>query len=375
MQKLSLLVVAVLLFFAAASDVRAQTLVPDTVTFERAEVVAITSSDTRNIPGTQTPILYQDLRVKLLEGPKAGDIITVNNDFLELSVGDTFYLRHMIDGESGRETYSVSEPYRLPALAWLGALFLLCLFAFGGKQGIRGLVALVLSLALIFYVLLPGILAGHSPVLVAMGVASLIVVVGSYITHGFSRSTTAAVLGMLAAIALTGMLSYTVIHGARLSGYSNEEAVYLNFSTDVHIDFVGLLLGSLLIGLLGVLYDAAISQAIAVEELAAVGAHLSRRELFARGLRIGREHIGALVNTLAIAYVGVSLPLLLFLTTIKDQSIFVTINQELFATELVRMLVGSIGIILAVPLTTLIAVWLLHGRPHKAGRGHAHTHG
>ncbi len=363
--------VLALLFVAPAAG--AQTLLQDTVTFERAEVVEVVSERQGTIPGTETPATYQSLRLKLLEGPKAGEIISLDNDYLVLREGESVYLRHMIDATSGAETYAVSEPYRIPALLWLAVLFLACLFVFGGKQGARGLLALGASLFFIIYMLLPGILAGYSPMLVALGVAALIIIAGSYITHGVNRTTSAAVLGMLATILFTGVLAYLSIHGARLSGYLSEETVALNFSTQGGIDFIGLLLGGLLIGLLGVLYDAAISQAIAIEELVRAAAHYTRRELFSRGLRIGREHIGALVNTLAIAYAGVSLPLLLLLTKVENQGILVTLNQELFATELVRMMVGSIGIILAVPITTAIAVWMLHGRSVRT-EGHSHGH-
>lgn len=376
MSRSILLGVALWLCVSFPSIVGAQTLLQDTVTTIKARVVEVVSSENRFIPGTETLTTYQTLTVVLLEGPLSGERLTVDNDYLTLEVGDLFYLRHSIDGTNGRETYAVSEPYRLPALLWLLGLFLLCLFLFGGKQGIRGLFALIASFFCIVYFLLPGIMAGYPPVLIALGVSALIIVSGSYITHGLNRSTSAAVIGMLCTIAITGLLAYLSIHGAKLSGYSSDESVYLNFSTNGGIDFVGLLLGALLIGLLGVLYDAAISQAIAVEELASVGPELTRQELFKRGLRIGREHIGALVNTLAIAYVGVSLPLLLLLTTIKEQSLLITINQELFATELVRMMIGSIGIILAVPITTAVAVWMLHGKKYaprqNGGQGHHH---
>lgn len=364
-----------LLFLALPAS--AQTLVQDAVTFEKAQVIEVLSQEEREIPGTSTFATYQTLKVRLLEGPAAGKELEIENDYLTLSKGETFYLRHTVDATSGLERYAVSEPYRIPALLGLLALFLLVLFAFGGRQGARGLLALIASFFCIIYLLLPGIMAGYSPVLVAMGVASLVVIAGSYITHGFNRTTSAAVLGMLGTIALTGALSYGSILWTRLSGYVGDETTFLHFSTHGSIDFVGLLLASLLIGLLGVLYDAAISQAIAVEELARAAAHYGRQELFARGLRIGREHIGALVNTLAIAYAGAALPLLLLLTTIESQSPLITINQELFATEIVRILVGSIGIMLAVPVTTLIAVYMLHGKVkalRHGDEGHGHRH-
>ena len=200
---------------------------------------------------------------------------------------------------------------------------------------------------------------------------------GSYVTHGFNRTTTAAVVGMLLTIAITGLLAYMALHWGQFSGYTTEEVTELNFSTQGSINLVGLLLGSLMIGLLGVLYDAAISQAVAVEELFNVGKEITRGEVYRRGIRIGREHIGALVNTLAIAYVGVSLPLLLLFKLTSNQTFIVTVNQEVFATEIVRMMIGSIGLILAVPITTLVAVYMLSNNKNprrKSGEGHGHSH-
>jgi uncharacterized membrane protein len=164
---------------------------------------------------------------------------------------------------------------------------------------------------------------------------------------------------------------------AHRSGFTSEEATYLNFDTRGSIDFVGLLLGSMMIGLLGVLYDAAISQAVAVEELFAMGTNdgerANARHVFARAMRIGREHIGALVNTLAITYVGASLPLILLFEE-SQLNFWVTVNQEVFATEIVRMMIGSIGLILAVPITTLVAVYMLAGRKASADVIHRSHH-
>ena len=144
----------------------------------------------------------------------------------------------------------------------------------------------------------------------------------------------------------------------RLTGFANEESVYLNINTGGNINFQGLLLGGILIGLLGVLYDASIGQAVSVDELHRVAPHLPRSTIYKRAIRIGREHIGALVNTLAIAYVGASLPLLLLYSTSTD-GFAVTLNREIFSTEIIRTMIGSIGLVLAVPITTLIATYLL----------------
>ena len=215
---------------------------------------------------------------------------------------------------------------------------------------------------LIFFVLVPGILHGYSPIVVSIGVSALIILVGSYLTHGFNRTTHAAVLGMIATVLITGAIAYYFVHAAQLSGFATEEEVYLNFDTHGAINMVDLLFGGIMIGLLGVLYDIAIGQAIAVEELCRAGAHMTRLHMYTRAIRIGREHIGALVNTLAIAYVGSALPLLLLVQEGSTYGPLYAINSELFATEIVRILIGSIGLILAVPVTTLIASYMLHGR-------------
>ncbi len=154
-------------------------------------------------------------------------------------------------------------------------------------------------------------------------------------------------------------MAYFAVHNSQLTGISGDESIYLNFNTTGGIDLVGLLMGGIMIGLLGVLYDVSIGQSIAVEELHNIASHLSRWKIYKRAIRIGREHIGALVNTLAIAYVGASLPLLLLFYSGADASFSTIINREVFATEIIRILIGSIGLVLAVPITTLLSVIML----------------
>ena len=347
---------------------------------ERAQVLQVLSQTIQNVPGTATSETVQTLQAEVLTGPDKGNTVTVENDYLNLKPGAVFYVDHRVDPTSGQNSYTVQEPYRLPVVEMISALFVLVVITFGGKQGIRGLLSLAASLAAIVYLLLPGILAGYSPVLLSVGISSFIIIVGSYITHGLNRTTTAAVLGMIAAICITGGLAYWSVHAAQFTGYTSGEVTYLHFSTNGSINLVGLLLGGIMIGVLGILYDAAIGQAVAVEELQSAGAHLSRWQIYRRATRIGREHIGALVNTLAIAYVGASLPLLLLLH-FTDMPLGATINQEIFSSEIVRTAVGGIGLVLAIPLTTIISIWLLAKRSSDdaslaEGRvpAHSHTH-
>ena len=337
----------------------AQVLTPDIVVTMKAKVLEVVSQTRHTVPGAGVEANYQTINVEVLDGPEKGKTVKVENDYLSLKSGDVFYLTHTVNKLDGSDFYTVSEPYRLPALGLLALLFVAVVLVFGGVQGLRGLLALGVSLFFIVFLLLPGILHGYPPIIVAVGVSSLIIIIGSYVTHGFNKTTSIAVVGMIATILLTGILAYVAIPFAHLSGFTSDETTYLNINTRGTIDFAGLLISGILIGALGVLYDAAIGQAVAVEELAQAGAHLSRREIYRRAVRIGREHIGALVNTLAIAYVGAALPLLLLFYGFGSDSLSLTINRELFATEIVRAIIGSIGLVLAVPITTLIAARFL----------------
>ncbi len=348
------------------------TLVLDTESFEKAKVIQIIDQGTTTVASTGTIGQTQTIKVEILNGTDKGKTVTFENDYIQLKQGEIFYVRHITNHLDSTDYWSVADPYRLDTLVWLTIVFVVLIFVFGGIQGVRGLASLIGSFFLIFYLLIPGIYGGYNAILVSLGVASLIIIVGSYITHGFNRTTTSAVFGMVITVILTGLAAYYVVKVGNLSGYSSEESTYLTLDTRGAISMIGLLFGGIMIGLLGVLYDSAIGQAVAIEELFRAGKHLTRKEVYKRGIRIGREHIGALVNTLAIAYVGASLPLLLLIQS-STLSIQFILNSEIFATEIVRILIGSIGLILAVPITTLIASYMLHGTVAEEST-HSHKH-
>ncbi|MDQ5949805.1 MAG: hypothetical protein QG563_312, partial [Patescibacteria group bacterium] len=242
-----------LLVFILPVALHAQELVEDTTTTYKAQVIKIVSKGSQEIAATKVENPTQIIQVEIINGDKKGFITTFENDYVQLEQGETFFLNHTVR-TNGTEIFSVSDPYRLKSIIFFVALFILVTIIFGGKQGVRGLVSLVGSLALIFYVLLPGLLSGISPVLLSIGVSSLIIILGSYITHGFNRTTTTAVIGMILTIVITGILATTAVESTRLTGFADEEAIYLNFNTGGTLDFSGLLLGAILIGLLGTLY-------------------------------------------------------------------------------------------------------------------------
>lgn len=367
-----------ILFFAPLThaQIPGQEAVDSTVTTEKAKVLEVVKEEVRPVYGTDVTSTYQTLRVLILSGEEKGKEVVLENDYLSFKAGDVFFLTHTVSLSGEFEVYSVLEPDRLPALGILLAIFVLAVVVIGGWTGVRGLLSLAASILLVFYVLLPGISAGYDPVFVAFSVSAIIVVVGSYVTHRVNRTTTAAVLGLLVTIGVTAFVAKFAVAATRLTGFADESAVFLNFATRGDIDFVGLFLGAMIVGALGILYDAAIGQAVAVEELLRAAPQAPRKWVFARAMRIGREHIGALVNTLAIAYVGVALPLLLLFQSFGSGPFLQTINREVFAAEIVRAIVGSLGILLAVPISTLAAIFLLTrvSRKGDTREPHAHPH-
>ncbi|MBP9715019.1 MAG: YibE/F family protein [Candidatus Pacebacteria bacterium] len=336
----------------------AQELVQDESEIVKAEVLEVLGQKNITIPSTDTPGFSQTIVVKILEGDKIGETVTIENDYIMLEKGDKFFLFHSIDSFDGIDRYTVHDLDRKPVVIFFVFLFIAVVLFFSGKQGLRSLLGLLGSFLVIFYILIPSLLKGYPPILTSIVVATAILFFAIYLTHGFNRISTVAFSGTVLAVILTGILAYIGVKLAHFTGFATEEAFYLNLNTRGTLDFTGLLLGGIIIGVLGVLDDIAITQAAVVRELFHSAPHISKKEVYKKALRVGREHVGALVNTLALAYTGASLPLLLlFFST--DSSMSDIINREIFATEIIRTVVGSIGLIMTVPITTFLAVYFL----------------
>lgn len=355
----------------------AQELVADKTEIVQSRVLEVLSEKTEYIAGAGIEDINQTLKIEILEGDKKGEILTIENDYIALEKGDKFFLYHSIDGIDGRESYSVRDVDRRPVILFFIILFIAVVLLFSGKQGLRSLIGLAGSFFVILYILIPSLLAGYPPVLTSIFVATIILFFAIYFTHGFNRVSTVAFSGTVLAVILTGVLAYIGVDFAKFTGLTTEESFYLDLNTRGALDLTGLLLGGIMIGVLGVLDDIAITQSAIVRELYNTAPHLSRKEIYKKALSVGKEHVGALVNTLALAYTGASLPLLLLFSSAGPTN-FSVINQEIFATEIIRTIVGSIGLILTVPITTLLAVYILKGYKSKnknLPHSHAgHTH-
>lgn len=307
--------------------------------------------------------------VLFLEGPRAGE--SANADLQVLGTGDAAN-RYEVGDEvivqvsttPEGDYLAVTDRWRVPMLQWLLLGFAALVVLVGGWRGVRALIALALTVGVVVKIVLPLLLSGWDPVLLAVASASAVAVVTLLLTEGFRRSTLAAAVGTFASLALTAVLAAVAMAAARFSLLQgNEEGGYLLGLVGGSFDLGGLLLAAVIFGALGVLDDVTITQAATVAELAEADPLASRATLAGRAMNVGRSHIAATLNTLVLAYVAASLPLLL-LFAVGRQSIATIASTELVAIEIVRTLVGSMGIVAAVPITTLVAAWLVRrGRP------------
>lgn len=334
--------------------------------------------------GTQPEegVVCQALDVEITSGTPDGNVarfqVPQSGDLPDFRAGDQLVLGYQPDVPPA-QAYSVADYQRDTPLLLLGAVFVLVVLALGRLKGIRALAGLGVSLAVVVWFLLPAILAGSSPIMVALVGAALIAFVALYVAHGFSSRTTIALLGTLVSLALVGVLAWLFVGMGRITGFASEEAVLLQFSAG-EVNLQGLVLAGIIVGALGVLDDVTVTQVSAVWEVRRANPRLGTWELYRSGLAVGRDHIASTVNTLVLAYTGAALPLLLFFRQ-ADRALSEVVTGELIATEIIRTLVGSVGLAAAVPITTLLAA-LVASRtsvPEVAAagghlRGHGHVH-
>jgi uncharacterized membrane protein len=300
---------------------------------------------------------------RLQGGPDKGE--TVDLEFPigagspSFDEGDKVVLSYSSASPPGFE-YQFADRQRKPVLTWLAVLFAAAVVVLGRLRGLSALVGLAASVVVLLSFVLPAIIDGRSPIGVAVTGAALISFLALYLAHGFGAMTTVALLGTLGSLGLTAVLAVVFLELAQFSGFASEEALFLQAAGST-IDLQGLTLAGVIIGALGALDDMTVTQASAFAELRAADPAMPSRSLLAAGLRIGRDHVASTVNTLVLAYAGASMPLLV-LFVLSEQSLGSVANSELVATEIVRTLVGSIGLVAAVPITTWLAVVVSGGR-------------
>jgi uncharacterized membrane protein len=276
--------------------------------------------------------------------------------FAALEAGDDIVLNYTPDAPL-EARYSVADFQRLTPMFGLLAIFVVAVIAVGRRQGLMALIGLAVSLGVIFWFILPALLEGTNPIAVALTGAAVIALAALLLAHGINERTAVAVLGTLSSLVLTAVLAGVFARATHLTGLASEESInLLAFAPD--LDFRGLLLAAVIIGALGVLDDVTVTQTSAVWELHLADPTLDARGLYRSSLRIGRDHIASTVNTLVLAYVAAALPLLLLFTQ-SGLGTGRVITSETVAVEIVQTLVGSIGLVASVPITTALAAYVI----------------
>lgn len=283
-----------------------------------------------------------------------------------VSVGDDIVVIK-VPGSADGDVYYVSDHYRLPNIVWFTVIFFVLVVALGGWRGFTSIAGLLGSIAVLGGFIIPLIVGGHSPLLVVTAGSILIVFISMFFAHGFNRATLMAISSTGITLILSSILAYLAVHLTDLSGTGTEEAIYVQFGKTGVLDLRGILLAGIIIGAVGVLDDITTAQTASVRELHDTKPDISFHELFARVMRIGREHIASLVNTLVLAYAGASFPLFLLFYSSHEQPLWSIINSQQIAEELVRTLVGSTALVLAVPISSAIAAYFYTGQ-HKKHR-------
>jgi len=350
------------------------------ITYVDATVTAFDDAGVCYETEIEAPAPCQIVSALLTSGPDKGNEIIVQVrptqfDVPDLDLGDKVVLRD-VAGRPPEYRYTYADFQRATPLAWLVVAFVVVVVAFGRWQGARALLGLVASGLVLVAFVVPALLRSEPALLVALAGTIVIAFVALYLAHGVTPATTVALAGTLVSLAVTALLAVVVVAGVHMTGLSDENARTLRVTTDA-LDLRGLLIAGIVVGALGVLDDVTVTQVSTVGALRRANPALSAVELYREASRVGRDHVASTVNTLVLAYAGASLPLLLFFTQ-RNQPVGRLLSGELIAVEIVRMVVGSIGLILSVPITTALAAAVLGsdddtGHDHGGHQAHVHA--
>ena len=307
--------------------------------------------------------LYQEIEIEISKGEEKGNKVVIENgqyplaNVVEYKKGDRVIISQEIDFE-GNSFFIINDFIRRDSLLYLFLIFIVLTIIIARWRGLSSLLGMVFTFGVLMLFVLPQILKGVNPLLITVIAVVIIIPISFYLAHGINKKTTVSVIGSIVALLITTMLAFGFIGLGKLTGLSSEEAGMLMINQG-NIDMRGLLLAGIMIGSLGILDDISISQAAIVEKLIKNSKNeIKKKEVYKEAMDIGRDHISSMVNTLVLAYAGASLPLLLIFTN-SGHPFLEVINYEFLAEEIIRTLVGSIGLIMAVPITTLIAVnWI-----------------
>ncbi len=326
----------------------------------------------KEIEVMETKQLYQKLEIIFTKGDKKGQKVIIENgnqpmaNIVIYKVNDPV-LVNVSNDLDGKEMYFITDYIRKDGLLFLLIIFVVLTVLIAKWKGLSSILGMFFTFWVLFSFVLPKISNGSNPVLIASMASLFIIPISFYLSHGLNKKTTIAIIGSIISLIITGILAYVFINLAHLTGFSSEEAGMLSIGQAGLLNMKGLLLAGIVIGALGVLDDITISQAAIVDELAKTANLTKGIDLYSKAMNIGKDHIASMVNTLVLAYAGASLPLLLIFIN-SPHPFGEIINYEMIAEEIIRTLIGSIGLILAVPITTAIAVHMYKVKRNKSSK-------
>ena len=302
-------------------------------------------------------------KVEVTSENRSGEIFDTEQSFNSpnspiFKTGDKVTLS-IYSNPDGTKQVFITDFIRTNSLYWLFAIFIILVLLIGKRSGLGSLVGMAVSFAVLFLFIIPQITAGNNPVWTTLIGVLFILPVTFYLSHGVNKKTTIALVSTFLSVCFTSLLALFFINYAKISGYANEQAGFIQLSRGGNFDIQGLLFAGIVISVIGILDDVTVSQSSIVNQLRLELPKAKVWEIYQKAMNIGRDHIGSVVNTLVLVYTGASLPLLIMFT---DNSIGFSeaLNYEIIAEEIVKTLVASIGLVLSIPLTTLLAAYFLN---------------
>jgi uncharacterized membrane protein len=362
--------ILVLIVFKNQFMVYAQNLAPEqqqpaqqqpaqSQSYYEATITGISQNQTGPVATVQ--ITSGDLNGKTAEVAILADPRSTNSTYQK---GDQVIILRTEDGQGNEQLTYIVDFVRTPTLLTLGAVFVAFVLFVGRLHGFLSLLGMAYSFLIIGQFVVPNIIAGNNAIFVAIVGGILISPVTFYISHGIKWKTTVAIMGTVVSLLITGLLAALFVTRAKLTGAASDEALFVQSMINSDINLRDLLLGGMIIGSLGILDDITVSQAAIVEKLLKTAKQTSFWEIFHHAMDVGKDHIASLVNTLILVYAGASLPLFLLFYN-SGLSYSSALSSEIVATEVVRTLVGSIGLVAAVPITTILACTVLKRQIEK----------
>lgn len=329
-----------------------------TAIIQTAEDIPSPNQDPNSMWANQPTRKYS---LTVTSGDKSGQTIDIlqtipqNPNLPPYKTGDPVIITSS-QNPNGQDGYYISDFQRSTTLLWLSLFFAALTILIARKRGLLSLVGMAISFLILFFFTIPQIMRHQDPVLITILTSLILVPITFYLSHGLNFKTTSAIVSTFIALIVTGILATLMVDQGRLTGFTNDEVSFLQLQLQGSINIKGLLLAGIIISTLGILDDVTVSQSAIVTQLKKTSPNLKLWDLYHKAMDIGHDHIASAVNTLILVYTGASLPLLL-LFVVNSANPVIALNYEIVAEEIIRTLVASIGLVLAVPIATLLSAY------------------